>query len=128
MAGLINSVADLINPIIPKLKNLWKNSKYIRIISVCTSSLFGTLLIRNTLIKLLWKIQGLPPAYKVGFPGIGIAAQLLNPQMWKTFKLPYATVNILYIVYTILYNVYMLLCVYNVIEYRLNLQQRHVSL
>ena len=115
MDRVIDRAYEVGGSLLVKLMDLWKDNKYFRIISICTSSLFATLLLRNVLLKVSWKIQGLPPAYKVGFPGIGIALDLFAYNCWPKLQKPYVTVNYnssyMYILYCILH------CTLNIFNY-----------
>ena len=94
MDGMKEKVVQFGKPLLSKFLNLWGKSKYFRIISIGTSSLFGTLLFRNILIRLSWKIKGLPSGYHIGLPVIGVAHKFFYPEYWKNIIVPYATVCI----------------------------------
>ena len=72
--------------LLSKLKDLYHENTYVRVISICSASIFTLLLSRNIGVKLYWKSKNLPPKRYVGIPFIGIAFEIFKPEFYVKNK------------------------------------------
>eukprot|EP01084_Bolivina_argentea_P053480 98189_1 len=70
METTLSMLFEYIQPLIEKSRNLWKSSKYFRIITIVSGSLTASLLVRNIYVTAHRKYLGLPPG-ELGIPFIG---------------------------------------------------------
>jgi len=66
------------------LQETYKNNKYIRIITICTSSIITMQLSRQIMVKSYWKLKGMPTHGYIGIPIIGSTLAIFDPNILQS--------------------------------------------
>ena len=85
--------------VLSRFQDYYNNNKFVRILTICTSTYIAISLSRKGILKASWKYYNLPPFNNTGYPLVGTFLNLFNLNYLKYMSKSSALITVNYIIY-----------------------------